>query len=157
MPVGRKQADAQRRRWEFGRLQVAAHYLPALVRAMFADRISRYLGAFMEFVTPPLSLLVMLLAVALALSLFMHPLWTAVFAACTLLLLLHVALGAHYCRMPARVWLAMAAAPLFLFWKLRVYAGLVASCGQRGWVRTPRDGEPQPGAAAHPPPGNRHA
>jgi cellulose synthase/poly-beta-1,6-N-acetylglucosamine synthase-like glycosyltransferase len=157
MPAGRRQADAQRRRWEFGRLQVARRYIPALVRAMMTDRASRYIGALMELLVPPLSVLALFEVAGLLLSFFVHPVWTAVFAACIAMTALHVALGLRYCRMPGGVWLALAAAPAFLLWKLGVYAGLVLTRGQRGWVRTPRDGEPSAGGFPHPPEKDRQS
>ncbi len=151
MPAGTRQADAQRRRWEFGRFQVARRYVPALLRAMRADGVSPYMGAFMELIVPPLSVLVLLEGVCLALSLFVHPIWTTLFTAFIATTVLHVVLGLHYCRMPKRVWLALAAAPLFLLWKLGVYAGLVVTRGQKGWVRTQRDGELKAEDAGDPP------
>lgn len=157
MPAGRRQADAQRRRWEFGRFQVARRYIPALVRAMMTDRVSRHIGALMELVVPPLSVLALVEGAGLLLSFFVHPAWTAVFAACIAMTALHVALGLRYCRMPGRVWLALAAAPVFLLWKVGVYVGLVVTRGQRGWVRTQRDGELPAGGIAPHPRGDRHS
>ncbi len=150
MPAGRRQADAQRRRWEFGRLEVARRYVPALLRAMGRDGVARYLGALMELAVPPLSVLALLEGGGLLLSLLVHPFWTAIFALCIAMTLLHVVLGLYWCRMPGRVWLALVAAPLFLLWKIGVYAGLAVTRGQKGWVRTQRDGEAIPGSVGRP-------
>ena len=157
MPTGTRQANAQRRRWEFGRFQVARRYVPALVQAMRTKGISPYIGALMELIVPPLSVLVLLEGGCLALSFLVHPFWTVLFAVFIVMTALHVALGLHYCRMPARIWLSLAAAPVFLFWKLGVYAGLVISHGQKGWVRTQRDGEPDAENVTHPPQEDRQA
>ncbi len=153
MPAGRRQADAQRRRWEFGRLEVARHYVPALVRAIAANRDLRYLGPLMELIVPPMSVIALLEAAGLVLSHFASPSWTALFAVFVSMTALHVVLGLYFCRMPKRVWLALAAAPLFLFWKVGVYAGLLLSRGQKGWVRTEREGEGETDEDGDPPAG----
>ncbi len=150
MPANRDQADSQRRRWEFGRFEVARRFIPVLIRATVARRTPRYLGALMELIVPPLSILVLLEGAFLVLSPFVHPLWTAVFALCAAMTVLHVGLGLHYCRMPGRVWLAFLAAPAFLLWKVVLYGGLIATRGQKGWVRTLRDTELPAHAAKEP-------
>jgi len=141
MPAGRRQADSQRNRWEAGKVNVIARHAPLLLKAFVQRRQWRYLDACLDLVTPPLSILVFGQVLFAAASAAAAPYLLPVFVASFILTALHVVLGLKLAGAPRTVWLHLLAAPLFLVWKLSLYARLLIRPREKGWVRTPRDAE----------------
>lgn len=139
MPTGRAAASTQRARWEGGRAGVVRRYLPVLCRA-FLRRPSRLvLDVILDLLTPPLGLLVVLQAVLLIVAVFFGGgvfVWLG--AAAMVVSAVYVACGLVLHREPFRVWVALAAAPVYVAWKGLVYARLVVFGGGAVWRRTPR-------------------
>ncbi len=140
MPTVARHATAQRKRWERGRIQVVKKFVPSLTKALFQTRDLRLLGPLMELLTPPLSLLVFLQAIALVLSIFFVPFLLPITVFSLLATAAHVFLGLYHSRLPWQVWLAFGALPLYATWKLLLYMSLPFS-GEYRWERTVREAD----------------
>ncbi|MCX5770557.1 MAG: glycosyltransferase family 2 protein [Candidatus Hydrogenedentes bacterium] len=141
MPAGRKEAESQRNRWEAGKVSVIARHAPLLLRAFLRRRQWRYLDACLDLATPPLSILVFGQGALMAASAFAAPYLFPIFVACGVMTVLHVVLGLRLVGAPRTVWLNLLASPLFLAWKLSLYAKFLVRPREKGWVRTTRDAE----------------
>lgn len=142
----REGQDSQRRRWEHGHLETLLFGVPRLLgRALRrADRAALALG--LDLLVPPLSLLVMLLAVGLAASGLL-----AVAGGAWGPFVLLAATGALLALGLVRAWdafgraslppSALRALPGFVLRKLGLYVAFVFR-RQRSWVRTQREAEP---------------
>jgi cellulose synthase/poly-beta-1,6-N-acetylglucosamine synthase-like glycosyltransferase len=135
-----KQANMQRQRWEGGRFRLAARMLPGLIGKVLHGRF-RYLHAVADFLVPPLSLLVCLLLSWLVFAHFLVPAAQPVLLMLTAGLVCYVVSGQLQRRMDWRLWLYLAAAPLFVLWKLAVYGRIFLEGGSAGWTRTLRSTE----------------
>lgn len=144
LPQRDADAATQRRRWEHGQLGTAWRYAPRLLLRGLALRPAAFaLG--LDLMVPPLALLALLLAGAVALG----ALTAAVGAGPTPLAIAAAALGAVALATFA-AWLAhgrdalpfptLLRAPLYVAWKLPLYLGLARGRETR-WQRTRRDGE----------------
>lgn len=148
MPGTLRGAHTQNIRWEQGRLQLALYYIPKLVRAAFTRQRqpgspTRYLlfDSCMEHLIPPFSVVtgvtVLYWVIAAA--------WgsIALLLLATLLLLgqmLYIFAGLRLVQTPARTYLALIYAPIFILWKIWLLLRIVSKVEQQGWVRTARDG-----------------
>jgi 1,2-diacylglycerol 3-beta-glucosyltransferase len=141
MATTRHQATPQRRRWEGGRFQIMAMYLPRLFQRFMTTGNVRHLDAFLNLLIPPLTLLVFAQLACLALAMLLFHAWIPWLAACLAITAIHVLAGLYIIRAPAKVWLYLAAAPIFLLWKVLIYAGLLVRPRQTQWVRTERNAE----------------
>lgn len=141
MATSRTQAAPQRRRWEGGRFQIMRMYLPRLLLKFVTTARIRYLDAFLNLLVPPLSLLVLIQLAGVAFALAWLPQWLPLMVLCLGVTALHVFVSLAAVRAPAKVWLYLLAAPLFLLWKLPIYAGLIVRPRQNQWVRTERNAE----------------
>lgn len=139
MPTARANASAQRRRWELGRLNVARRYIWQLAKGLVLGRDARCLGPLMELMTPPLSMLVLVQMAGLVAGLIAQSGWAYVFALCLTGTALHITLGIRISPLPRKIWLALLAAPVYVAWKLLLYATMLLR-RERGWVRTGREG-----------------
>lgn len=140
LPLNRAQADIQQRRWEGGKARLFRDALPRFARKALTGQW-RYIDALLDLLVPPLSLYAALLAAALLLSLLAHPAITAILAASAAALAFTVASALLQRRAPAAVWLRLAAAPLFVAWKIPLQARALLARDAGGWQRTPRDEE----------------
>ena len=143
MAASRAQADSQRRRWEGGRLRLARQVLPGLFGKLLAGQF-RQLPLIMDLLIPPLSLLVMLLSGWTLLAWGFFP---TLLPLCLLLVLCvtgYVVSGQLQRKMPLRHWGYLLAAPLFVAWKLLVYASMLFDKKKDTWVRTLRKAELAP-------------
>lgn len=138
MPQTRRQADSQRRRWEFGRIALARQAIPQLARACMRRPRWRYIDGILDLAVPPLSLLVMGEGVLLLAGWLLHPLWAWIVAACIGITAFHVFSGLLLSRAPRVVWLALLAVPLFLLWKVMLYLSAAIRPSETIWIRTPR-------------------
>ena len=145
MPLGADQARSQRRRWEGGRAQLVKMYGGRLLGAFLRQPRWAYLDTFLELLVPPLSLWALLQVVFLVLAILSErPVWLGIALACMLGTGFYVFSCLYLRDAPRKVWFALAAAPVFVLWKIPIYLGLLLSGGQRGWVRTTRNAERQP-------------
>jgi lipopolysaccharide/colanic/teichoic acid biosynthesis glycosyltransferase/cellulose synthase/poly-beta-1,6-N-acetylglucosamine synthase-like glycosyltransferase len=147
-------AEAQRRRWEGGRLGLFRHYVPRLLKLLSrSDRRAAAADTLLDLVTPPLVGYTSLLAVS-ALGFLVFGLYGAALAmsvGCLYMVLVTVQamlmVGA-----PRACWMALLKVPLFVLWKLGFYAKMAKPRPDRdddengngsggGWNRTGRDCE----------------
>jgi cellulose synthase/poly-beta-1,6-N-acetylglucosamine synthase-like glycosyltransferase len=143
LPRTREAATSQRRRWEHGQLRMQMRYGPKLLWIGVARRRLGLIVLGLDLLIPPIALLVIVQAIAVLLS-------TALFAVSgssaalvlTAIGLVSVLLGtclgwSHYGRseVPFRYLLLV---PIYLLWKVPLYAALAAGRGQRTWERTER-------------------
>jgi cellulose synthase/poly-beta-1,6-N-acetylglucosamine synthase-like glycosyltransferase len=108
------EGSKQRLRWETGRIAAARRFAPRLLTRGTWPAFEA--GIFL--VTPPLSIAILLLLMATALSWWAA--WTAgaiVFGAAILLLALDVVIALIESEASWRTWLALLAAPPYLLWK----------------------------------------
>lgn len=139
-------AKTQRTRWEHGHLETMLRGIPKLVAtALSARRIEPLLLAF-ELSVPPLSLLIMLAAFVLMISLsgaLFAPGWMALLAASINASFLVMAVLSAWWKfgrqeLPGRTLLAV---PAYIVWKIPLYVD--ALIGRRTvWTRTERDSVP---------------
>ena len=142
------QADSQRKRWEGGRLPLLKNWALPLWREGLREHNLAKLDGALDLFIPPLTLLVLLTGagwfVALVLAL-VHaaPLgWPvcALWSGTLLGLVIYVCTGLALIEAPAGVWLRLAAAPVFVCWKVGVYLRMALVRGKKTpeWVRTGR-------------------
>lgn len=143
LPSGRGAAMQQRRRWEHGQMGTLLQYGPTLIREGVRRRRLGLLALGADLIVPPLALLVGLLVLVLAAAILLlllggpgFPAWIAGIA--FLLVGLGVALGwARYGReaVPFRYLLLV---PVYVLWKLPLFASFASGRRERQWRRTER-------------------
>lgn len=151
MPDTLAAAGTQNARWERGRLESARTYVPPLLRMALKGGGFVPLDAAAEHVIPPFSI-VAALSVAATLAALAIPgegwgLRVAVAAAILLGQVVYLLSGLALARAPRRVYLAMLYAPLFIAWKIQLYARVLLGRKAQGWVRTARNTAAAPGGA----------
>lgn len=136
-----RQASSQRMRWEGGRLALLKQYLPALAKAFLHTGKIAYLDGIFELMVPPLSLLVgAQLAVGITAACLCP--WGAWWLlACLATMSAYVASGLLLHREPPIVWLSLLTAPLFVAWKIPLYAIMAVKGPAKHWHRTQRKTE----------------
>lgn len=155
MPVTDDQARSQRQRWEGGRYRVVRSRAPQLLKALIATRDLRFLGAMFELLQPPLAEQVSgcigLSSLAILCALLGSPFAGIAMVASgfsVVCVLLYVFFGLGLAGAKKETFKALAFAPIYIVWKLVLYAiGLLS--GRRSgkadtggadaeWVRTSR-------------------
>jgi cellulose synthase/poly-beta-1,6-N-acetylglucosamine synthase-like glycosyltransferase len=155
MPVTGDQARSQRQRWEGGRYRVVRSRAPQLLKALISTRDLRFLSAMFELLQPPLAEQVAgcigLSSLAILCVLLGSPfagiaMMTAGFSVVSVLMYVFFGLGLAGAK--KETFKALAFAPIYIVWKLVLYAiGLVSGrrSGQADtggadaeWVRTSR-------------------
>jgi 1,2-diacylglycerol 3-beta-glucosyltransferase len=139
MPITFAQAASQNERWERGRLQM----LRGRCADLLLDGIRRgswlRIDAAIEQLVPPLSVpFAMGSALAVMCMILDFPLltWLAVSALTGQAVYLLVSL--RLVRAPLHAYLTLSYAPIYICWKLGVYARSIVSARAGGWVRTAR-------------------
>jgi GT2 family glycosyltransferase len=153
MPVDMEQAASQHERWERGRVAVARHYVPRLLRAATTKRASahrmRLADAAMDHLVPPLSALVAVTAAASAGALALRS-WRATPANRTALGLAagagvlqatYVASALRMVDAPPSVWRSLLHTPDYVIRRLPTWTRL-SRPGTDDWVRTARNVHP---------------
>jgi cellulose synthase/poly-beta-1,6-N-acetylglucosamine synthase-like glycosyltransferase len=142
MVTSGKSASSQRSRWEGGRFMLVRKMTGPLLRLFAEKGRIRFLYALLELAVPPLSLLVMLFAFATAGSLLLLKSGWIMFATSFwLILVFYVVSGQIQRRAPLSTWLYLATAPLYVLWKIPLYAAMVLRKKSTAWVRTTRESE----------------
>lgn len=145
MPTQIRNAGSQRRRWEFGRFEIARAYAGRLLRVAFRKRSLKLFDVFVDLVTPPF---VTFMLIILLMSLFslllwvsgIQPIrftiiWTGLLAAGFLHLLLGLAAG----RAEKDLYLAILRIPLYVVWKIGLYLSVIFKGRETRWVKTTRE------------------
>jgi 1,2-diacylglycerol 3-beta-glucosyltransferase len=139
MPVTLRQAASQNDRWERGRLQLLRTHVPTLLRDGILMRSALRVDAAVEQLIPPLSVpfvcgfVCLVSAGALGSGL---PFVLALGALLGQMVYLLAALV--LVRAPRSAYLSLAAAPVYIAWKLGLYAQALVSARGTAWVRTAR-------------------
>jgi len=143
LPTGRKAAFQQRRRWEHGQIGTLLQHGPRLLREGIRRGRPGLIALGADLVVPPLALLVGLLVVVLGISglliLFGGPTFPAWIAGIALALV-SVGVGVGWARygreaVPFRYLLLV---PLYVIWKIPLYASFLFGRRERQWRRTER-------------------
>ena len=146
LPQQETAATSQRTRWEHGHLQTLQTQVPALLKQAIAKKRLDLAVMALDLAIPPLSLLVMLwlvmMAIAVGVALLTNAWLPAVLFAIEGGLLLSATLvaWAKFGRadLPA---LTLVAIPLYMLWKIPLYLKFLIR-PQTAWVRTDRDAAP---------------
>jgi cellulose synthase/poly-beta-1,6-N-acetylglucosamine synthase-like glycosyltransferase len=139
MPLTLSQATSQNQRWERGRLQLVRQHVPPLLLDGLRQRSLLRLDAAVEQLIPPQSVPFAVAGLCLIAGLALGDQLVVVLASLGLAgqaayLLTALALA----RAPRRAYVALAAAPIYIVWKLGLYAQAVMSTRASAWVRTSR-------------------
>src|SRR5262249_27231911 len=132
-------ARTQQARWEGGRLALIRACALPLLRTGLRRRDLARLDAAAEIIVPPLSVIVLLVALCAMSALLLG--WApGLWLACGLLgtLIVHLAAGMLLARLSTGAYLSLLVAPLYMVWKCWVYAVALIGRGESGWVRTGR-------------------
>lgn len=140
MPSSLAAAQTQNVRWERGRQEMVRHYVPRLLRAALARRSFLLLDAAIEQIVPPFSIVAALTVVCLAAALLLANA-TAIGLALALLLAqaAYTLAGLVLAGAPGRVYQALLYAPIFVLWKVWLYARVTLGLDRNGWTRTARN------------------
>jgi cellulose synthase/poly-beta-1,6-N-acetylglucosamine synthase-like glycosyltransferase len=136
-------ARSQRSRWEHGHLEVIQTEIPRLLQAALKQRRLDLALLALDLSILPLSLLVMIWAVASALALIA---WVLGGMMLTVLLLVGQALLLVSCVLGAWLWFdqcgisltKLLGIPLYVLWKIPLYVAFLTK-RQTQWLRTERD------------------
>ena len=142
----RQQATSQRMRWEGGRWAQAKQDVPRLLKWAIRKADWRAFDRAMDLIIPPLALLIIALSGLLGLNALLWWWLGETGLGTTLLgwvgLLIAMGLfvfgGLVVAHAPRQAYLALLFAPLYIVWKLGLYARMAVNRTPREWVRTPR-------------------
>ena len=141
-----QQATSQRMRWEGGRLAQARQDVPPLLGRALAKADLVALDRALDLLIPPLALLVIALVAGTLVSAgwwwwLGGPLLAAGLIGWLGLLAgmgLFVFGGLAVARAPRYAYLALLFAPVYVIWKMRIYAKMLFRRVPREWIRTQR-------------------
>lgn len=140
MPGTLRAAHTQNVRWERGRLEMVRRYVPRLLGMALRRRSFVLFDAAVEQLIPPFSLLAGASAAVLLAAWAAHSTASMLLAAWAVVgQALYVLNGLVLARVPRRVYGALLYAPVFMAWKLWVYARVALGFEHGGWVRTARN------------------
>ena len=140
-------AATQRTRWEGGRIAMIRQWSSVLLRKGVARRGVGCLDGLIDLLIPPFALLAAATAAVLVLSgllMFFAPQTPAAVAfvpaaAATGCQCAYAVTGLVLIRAPALIWRRMLFAPVYVAWKMLVYAAMLARPSRLGrWKRTER-------------------
>ncbi len=139
MPVTLAQAASQNQRWERGRLQLVRSHVPRLLLDGLRLRSWLRVDAAVEQLLPPLSVPVALGGALLVISLLVEAPPAALLAGLGLLAqLVYLAAALLLVRAPLKAYLALSSAPVYIAWKVGVYAHSMVNTRASAWIRTAR-------------------
>lgn len=139
MPTSLKQAHSQQARWEGGRLALIQGSAIPLLRSGLRQRDLAQLDAAAEIIVPPLSVIVLLVALCAVAAVLLG--WTPtlwIVGGLIAALILHVVAGGILARLSARAYLSLLVAPVYICWKCWVYFAALLGRSGGGWIRTGR-------------------
>lgn len=149
MPETLEDATSQNQRWEAGRAQVAATFVPSLVDAAAAKRHGRrwaYLDATLDLTLPPITSLFALTAVAGGTLRVLARGRIAVAGAALgigglVVQVGHTLLALRVVGAPAAVYRSLLMAPVHIAWKVLLLLRMARRNGPDSWIRTTRNDE----------------
>ena len=144
-PQTSKQADSQRMRWEGGRFTAARRDGLRMLADFARHRSAAKLDWAMDLLTPPVGILVGVPILMLLINIPLALVWRGplgllswIWTAALLGAIIYVLGGLMISGADRRAYLYLLCTPIFLIWKLRIYATMLLGKGPRGWVRTER-------------------
>jgi cellulose synthase/poly-beta-1,6-N-acetylglucosamine synthase-like glycosyltransferase len=144
MPVTLDQAASQNARWERGRIELARSFVAGLLLTAVKQRSLIALDAAIEQLIPPLSVPLALGAVCLTIGVFLNLPVPAVLGGLSLIgQAMYLLVGALLVRAPLSAYKALAYAPVYMAWKLGLYACALVMPRSQAWVRTARTPGPR--------------
>ncbi|HEX8968776.1 MAG TPA: glycosyltransferase family 2 protein [Chloroflexota bacterium] len=139
MPLTLAQSTSQNSRWERGRLQLVRQYVPRLIWNGLRRRRWLQVDAALEQLIPPLSVPFALAAATIAAAaLGGLPSLAWLGLACLAGYALYLICGLVLVRAPLRIYVALGMAPMYIAWKVWVYARSMLGVRSTLWVRTAR-------------------
>jgi cellulose synthase/poly-beta-1,6-N-acetylglucosamine synthase-like glycosyltransferase len=139
MPISLAQATSQNARWERGRLQLLKGPVLGLIVEGLRQRSALRLDAAIEQLIPPLSVPFAAAWACLVAALALRARRVSLAAAASIgALIVHLVAGLALVRAPLSAYMALAYAPVYVGWKVSLYARAVVSRGGGAWVRTAR-------------------
>jgi hypothetical protein len=144
MPITLAQAGSQNARWERGRLELLKRAVPELLAIAAHRRSLLVFDAAMEQLIPPQSVPLALSALCLGLGVVLDVPTAAALGGFSLLgQSTYLIAALLLVRAPLRVYSALAYGPVYLVWKIGIYARSLALPKSRRWVRTARTTTPR--------------
>lgn len=142
MPITLAQAASQNERWERGRLQLLQGPVRTLMLEGFRRRSALQLDAAFDQLIPPLSVPFALGWLCLLGGVLLRARNAALLAGATITgLVVHLVFSLVLVGAPRQAYAALAHAPLYVGWKLALYArALIPGSNTGAWVRTQRRG-----------------
>jgi len=139
MPVTLAQAASQNQRWEGGRLQLLRSVVPGLlfegVRRLSPMRID----AALEQLIPPLSIPFVVGGLTFVGALVLGELPAALLAGLSVPgQMAYLAASLALVRAPLSAYVALTSAPIYIAWKVGLYARTLVNARAQGWIRTSR-------------------
>jgi 1,2-diacylglycerol 3-beta-glucosyltransferase len=138
MPATLRDSASQNERWERGRIQLL-RAVPKLVWGAVVHRNWLELDAAIEQLIPPLSVPFAIGGIAIPAAWVLNaPGIGLVGAACLGGYGLYLVSALALVRAPVRIYWALGAAPLYIAWKLGLYAQSLMGARRSAWIRTAR-------------------
>ena len=139
MPVTLAEAAGQNARWERGRLDLLRERVPGLLADGLRRRSPLRLDAAVEQLIPPLSVPFALGGLCLLVGLALRARAATLLAALGLAgQLAHVLVALRLVRAPLSAYVALAYAPVYVAWKVGLYARVLLSGRSSEWARPRR-------------------
>lgn len=139
MPTSLRQATSQNVRWERGRLQMLRTFGPRLFLDGVRRRDAVRLDALAEQLVPPLSVLSSVTLLSFLVAALLRVSGPLRLASLVLLGQIgYVVAGLRLVNAPPRIYLAFLRAPVYVIWKLWIYASAAVGISDNRWIRTPR-------------------
>ena len=140
MPASFGAAKTQQSRWEGGRLSLVRRYGATLLTSSLRRRSPSMAAALLELALPPLSVHLMLSLLVVGVSLIAADAsMIAIAAACVVALGAYVVLGLLAARMSLKTYASLLYAPVYIAWKLWLFASEMVRRRDPAWVRTARN------------------
>ncbi|MDW8403173.1 glycosyltransferase family 2 protein [Chloroflexus sp.] len=140
MPDSLRAAQSQNERWERGRMEMIRRYVPRLLREGLRRRSFLLIDAAIEQLIPPFSVVTGASVLIALLALLLRD--PAALALAGFILggqLVYILSGLILARAPWPVYRSLLFTPLFMVWKLWLYARLLLGIKPRDWIRTARN------------------
>jgi cellulose synthase/poly-beta-1,6-N-acetylglucosamine synthase-like glycosyltransferase len=145
MPTTLRQSQSQHLRWESGKIGLARAYTVPLAQRIISRRDGTALAELIGLWTPPLSVLVSLCVAVTAIAASLRY-WRLTGWGLALVAGIgsYAVAGLLVARPSWTVVMSLRFVPVYVFWKLQVFAQAAARRGAGPWVRTSRAAEDRP-------------
>jgi cellulose synthase/poly-beta-1,6-N-acetylglucosamine synthase-like glycosyltransferase len=140
MPDSLTAAQTQNERWERGRMEMVRRFVPGLLRDALRRRSFLLFDAAVEQIIPPFSVLVGLSGLTFLSALLTRRMLALKLSAFAIVgQVVYIFTGLALARAPWSFYRSLLFTPVFLFWKLWLYARLLLGIKPDAWVRTSRN------------------